>query len=151
MEFDAMKLAKEAHKLQKYGDLYYEVHLSNVVSMVSKLSSSYNLLPYSHWDAVNVAWLHDCLEDQPEYYNNIPNVPDHIHEAIVAISKQDKETRSEYLKRCCENKLAHFVKICDTMSNLECSVIDRNGKRVSKYTKQLAKLIEYWESKYETI
>ena len=151
MEFNAYWLAVEAHKGQKYGSVYYEVHLSNVVNMVKHFISDYNLLPYTVWDAIDVAWLHDCLEDQPEYYNSIPNVPEHIHEAIVAISKQDKETRSEYLKRCCENKLAHFVKICDTMSNLERSVMDKNSKRVSKYTKQLAKLIEYWENKYGTL
>lgn len=149
MEFNAWWRADEAHEGQKYGEDDYILHLEAVTEMVCKLTHDYKWDGYVWKDALDVAWLHDCLEDQPEYYNSIPDVPKHIHEAIVAISKQDNETRAEYLKRCCENRLAHFVKICDTMSNLECSVMDKNSKRVSKYTKQLSKLIEYWEEKYD--
>lgn len=149
VEFNAFYHAQEAHEYQKYGDEDYMFHLENVSDMVCELGHDYKWEGYIFKDALDVAWLHDCLEDQPEYYNSIPNVPEHIHEAIVAISKQDDETRSEYLDRCCENRLAHFIKICDTMSNLKCSVESIDSRRVNKYTKQLAKLIEVWEDKYE--
>ena len=93
--------------------------------------------------------LHDVLEDSSfteadlrERLKGYDRLDD-LMEALDAITKRPGESRDDYLHRCCANPFAWKVKIADTLSNLECSVISGKKRRIMKYTTQIQKLYSF--------
>ena len=145
----AWQIATEAHKGQLYGSKPYIEHIgkvrSKVLTLIADKSPEYKDLHMSLLD--DIACLHDVLEDsdftvkQIESRLTCDNWDIHvIIDALEAITKRKGESRSEYIKRCSFNPLAWLVKVADTLSNLECSIISCEPQRVFKYTKQLNRL-----------
>ena len=136
---DVRKLVIKGHKGQKYGEYDYYWHLVSVADKVRFLYGNDKDLS----KLVELAWCHDLLEDNPDFYNeNVkPLLPKSMHESVEAISKRIEETRSEYLDRCVKNEYARKVKIADTMSNLEMSVKSNDIRRVRKYSKQIKEIM----------
>ena len=137
---NVVDLVVKGHSGQNYGNIPYFYHLKNVEDMVRFLYQfeAENVI----CKLVELAWLHDILEDKPKFYQEFIKhlLPLQLQEAVEAISKKDNETRNEYIRRCRKNEYALKVKIADTMSNLEHSVKDGNIRRINKYTRQLEKL-----------
>lgn len=148
---EAFKIACDAHTGQFYGDEDYIEHIVRV------RDKALTLIDYSDSDREiigDLACLHDVLEDSdftPEMvrerlgsdYQEIERLID----ALQAITKQEGENRESYIIRCSENSLAWFVKVADTLSNLECSVISGETHRVFKYTKQINRLYAWKKNK----
>lgn len=135
-------LVVKGHEGQNYGNAPYTYHLQNVENLVRFLFQFENKEDTAK--LVELAWLHDILEDKPKFYHEYVKhlLPLELQEAVEAISKRKGETREEYILRCKKNPYARKVKIADTMSNLEHSIKDGNIKRIRKYTKQLESLYE---------
>ncbi|MEF1336398.1 hypothetical protein REH81_06340 [Vibrio rotiferianus] len=143
---EVQDISKEAHAGQKYGDKdYFSAHIESVSDKVAFLyedDDDYEIID-------NLSYLHDVREDShfTEYdirarlkgYDRL----DELMEALDAITKRPGESRDDYLKRCCANSIAWKVKVADTMSNLECSVISNEKRRIIKYTTQIQKLYSF--------
>lgn len=143
----------EGHKNDKYGDQSYIIHILQVVANIDMLIMKFEM--YSDLEELNnlrkLGYLHDLLEDHPEFYKEeiLPNIEESLHKSVEAISKREGEPINQYLKRCMEDKNAHYVKICDTMANLKVSVDGADFKRIEKYSTQLNKLLKGWSENYE--
>lgn len=149
-----MKLAKAlayyAHDDQMYGEFNYADQ--HVVDVVIRVDQHTKLCDYEFREqCLIVAWLHDVAEDSEITINTIEDLFGCvIADSVWAISKTclildgcgipyrtSKPKYKDYIKRVKENDIAHIVKICDTMSNLEFSKTNGDYKRIEKYTNQL--------------
>lgn len=91
---------------------------------------------------VAVAWLHDVLEDTDTTFKElVDEFGLAIATAVQAITKNDDLSYEAYMVNCCENAIAHIVKICDTLFNLNESFKSLNKKGMYKYPTQLAILV----------
>lgn len=132
----ASRLAHIAYEGQMYGARPYTAHLQAVVDSVSS----------AHWGAhhICVAWLHDILEDTPVTVSGLRGgFPEVVVDAVVALTKVDGESYSEYIEKVAANPVALVVKIHDTLCNLTESVKGGSWGRVKKYSKQLTLLADY--------
>lgn len=96
-----------------------------------------------------VAWLHDLLEDKPDWNAERlkqEGFSDEVVEAVVAITKVRKDRYKKYLKRVKENPLARDVKLMDLKDNMDLSRIpnpnEKDFMRVEKYQKAYQFLID---------
>lgn len=135
-------IAVGAHGDQKYGGRPYKYHLQMVVDMVNHLYPESPRLE----ELVQVAWLHDVLEDTDTVPGDLLDVgfSNAVVTAVTALSKleSDKCNLTEYYNRVATHKLAMKVKIADTLANLTQSTKEGSVKRVIKYSNQLAILHE---------
>lgn len=132
----AEQISKIAHKDQKYGKYdYWDYHICAVEEKTRELFDS-------DFDLWIVAQLHDVLEDSDgfdaEYLYKV--FGGEITDAVIAITKDENESRNQYVERVKQNELALKVKICDTLCNLEESLKIQDSKRIIRYSEQLAKL-----------
>lgn len=144
----AVKLAVEAHKDQKYGDVPYIIHLYEVDRMVIHAYADKNRShcdPYSkepgdEMDCLRaVAYLHDIIEDTPTSFDDLKlaGICEKVSQAVLYITKTEGETYKDYISGVKSNELARKVKLCDTSANLMNSIKDGNVKRINKYSKQI--------------
>lgn len=86
-----------------------------------------------------VAVLHDILEDTPtttdELY--VLSFPTHLIEAIVALTKQQGESRIQAAQRTVQNPIARIVKLADLTDNMDLSRIQsptmKDFERLKQY------------------
>lgn len=81
-------------------------------------------------DAKVVGYLHDVVEDTHITADDLrESFPDHIVEAVVAISQLPNERRLDYYARVKENSLAHEVKLADIADNMSPARMARLDRR----------------------
>lgn len=125
-------IAQKFHAGQKYGEFDYIVHIDQVRASVK------NHFPGDERLLV-VANLHDILEDTAMTEEVLRHLFDKdIVDAVVAITHQKVESRTDYLTRVRGNTLSHKVKMCDSLTNLHNSMKRNDMKRVKKYGEYLA-------------
>lgn len=127
----AEAIAGEFHATQRYGSRSYMYHLHSVALSLGDTSIAHKA----------VAYLHDILEDtdcDEEFLRE--KFSEEIVDAVVAITKVQGEDYFHYLQRVINNKIAHTVKIHDTLCNLTESVKTEQWRRVDKYANQLSLL-----------
>lgn len=128
-------LALQFHAGQTYGIHNYSYHLTAVVDSVNRENSTDDRLTI-------IAWLHDILEDTLCKEDTLRNLFDNdIVDAVVALTRNSDESKSDYITRVKKNELARFVKKHDTMCNLTESFYRGDNRRIKKYTAQLSELI----------
>lgn len=152
----AKALAYYAHDGQMYGEFnYVDQHVVDVVNRVDQHTKLCG--DEFREQCLIVAWLHDVAEDSQITINTIEDLFGYvIADSVWAISKTclitegedgipyrtSKPKYKDYIKRVKEDDIAHIVKICDTMSNLEFSKTNKDYKRIEKYANQLELLVE---------
>lgn len=115
-----------------YGFILYQDALSDMFSFhkgqVDKCGEPYYLHPLriaAHFQELNdadgaiVGLCHDLPEDtccSLEYLDN--RYPEHIVDAIDAITRRKNETYKQYIRRCIKNPIARRVKKQDILDNL---------------------------------
>lgn len=120
----ARNMAKERHRGQKDkgGNDYFECHIAKVADLVRKLFGGGYLTV--------IAYLHDILEDttttEKELRNNFPT---EVVDAVVALTRVNGETYSDYIQRVKKNDLAVKVKTIDIMQNMDL-------KRIPNFSKE---------------
>jgi len=127
----AKQLAKEYHKGQvdKAGVDYFSGHITSVVNGVNTVEEK------------TVAYLHDTAEDTKLTYVDLMvlDFSDRIVNAVIALTKDKKESYKDYLKRVKSNELATAVKLSDLTNNMDLSrlkeVTEVDKKRLEKYKK----------------
>lgn len=130
----AVMLAHKYHAGQKYGDSDYTYHLDQVTYTVQDIFPGDERL-------LTIAQLHDILEDTVCTKELLYSLLDKdVVDAVIAITKDDEETREEYLLKVKSNELARKVKIADAYCNLSESMKRGHMKRIKKYGETLAML-----------
>lgn len=94
-----------------------------------------------------VALLHDVLEDTFVTEDTLRNLfGDRICNAVVCLTRKEKESYEDYILRIRENTLAAKVKIQDLKHNMDLKrlseITERDLKRVEKYRKAADSLKE---------
>jgi len=134
----ACDLAAEYHEGQTYFDegSYYLDHLLPVATSATRFAQ-----PWLHpLDVQTVGVLHDILEDTECTADVLldKGIPAYLVEAVILLTKPEgRYIRKEYITNLMLNPLAHCVKIADSHFNLTQSLIERNYRRVKKYTENL--------------
>ena len=127
----AKQLAKEYHKGQvdKAGIDYFSGHITSVVNGVDTIEEK------------TVAYLHDTAEDTKLTYVDLMvlDFSDRVINAVIALTKDKKESYKDYLKRVKKNELARAVKLSDLTNNMDLSrlkeITEVDKKRLEKYKK----------------
>lgn len=131
----AMLFAREKHKEQKYGNKdYFLYHVCSVAdSLDNSLTGMYHY--NTHKDEILItAYLHDVVEDTNTTIEEIEHVfGSSIAKYVYLLTKQQNETRVEYLSRVCESPIATLVKLHDSTCNATQSLSDGDLQRFSKY------------------
>jgi (p)ppGpp synthase/HD superfamily hydrolase len=144
--------AAEHHGQQKMpGDLPYIVHLSNVameVFMAHKEEPNFNIEL-----AIQLALLHDVLEDTPLSFKELEDVFDGVvATGVLALTKNasldKKDQMDDSLNRISEqdNEVA-IVKLCDRITNLQQPPVKWNKEKIKKYQLQAITIAQALEGK----
>jgi len=134
----ACDLAAEYHEGQQYhedGNGYYLDHLLPVATSATRFAQ-----PWLHpLDVQTVGVLHDILEDTECTADVLldKGIPAYLVEAVILLTKSSTTNRRDYITNLMLNPLSHCVKIADSHFNLTQSLIERNYRRVKKYTENL--------------
>lgn len=127
-------LATKFHAGQMYGEWPYTTHIAHVRGSVGSHFPGDERLKI-------IANLHDILEDTSMTEPVLRALfDDDIVDAVVALTKLENESRSDYLFRVKSNPLALKVKLCDSLSNLHHSMKRNDMRRVRKYAEYIAYL-----------
>lgn len=128
----ALRIAVNAHFGQKdKARKPYIFHPLRVMNNVSTL------------DEKVVAVLHDVIEDTAITADDLlkEGIPAYLVEAIVCLSKNEKETYEEFIRRVSWNEIAVNVKIADIKDNLDVSrlssIVEQDIDRLKRYLKAL--------------
>ena len=146
----AEMVAEVCHCNQVYGKgdsvVPYIKHVGVVVRQVVELFGC-------HPRIQDVAWLHDVLEDGDIEVYNPENLLHYfcptIVDAVKLLSKNYSDSYDSYIRGLLDDRdqgdgLAWKVKVADTLSNLEASVLSDEPRRINKYSRQL-ELLYYME------
>lgn len=123
----------------------YSYHLE----MVAKYAAKYdNLLAAPHRaTAVAGAYVHDCIEDARQTYNDVVKATNvEVAEIAYRLTNEKGRTRKDranaaYYQGIRENWVARFVKICDRLANVEYSA-NRESRMLSVYRLEFADFYE---------
>lgn len=122
----AEEIARKVHEGQKRrdGSPYIE-HPKAVACMVGDNPAYYE---------VQVAWLHDVLEDTPLTTKDLSEdgIDLIVIQAVRCLTKENGEPYEEYLKRVKGNPYAKMVKIADMLHNLSDSPSKNQVKRYAE-------------------
>lgn len=127
----ARQLSKVYHRKQvdKGGVDYFSGHITSVVNGVDTIEEK------------TVAYLHDTAEDTKLTYVDLMvlDFSDRVINAVIALTKDKKESYKDYLKRVKANELARAVKLSDLTNNMDLSrlkqITEVDKKRLEKYKK----------------
>ena len=127
----ARQLSKAYHRKQvdKGGVDYFSGHITSVVNGVDTIEEK------------TVAYLHDTAEDTKLTYVDLMvlDFSDRVINAVIALTKNKKESYEDYLKRVKANELARAVKLSDLTNNMDLSrlkeITEVDQKRLEKYKK----------------
>lgn len=132
----AAVLASKAHEGQvdKNGE-HYILHSSRVAGLVRGAGAV----------AVAVAWLHDVIEDAPEYEAEVRTLGAEVYEAVLALTHSKHESNVDYINRVKANPLARVVKLADIADNSDEARLSllptETAERLrAKYARALAQL-----------
>lgn len=109
----AIKLAGEAHLNDQWGDYPYMVHLALVASELRELEPGNIQLECA-------GWLHDVIEDHPEYRERIAEEFPELLKSLLIDSRKEGETYDEYLTALIDSHdpMAIKVKWADMKVNM---------------------------------
>ena len=105
----ARALATEAHASQrdKAGRPYIE-HVARVAAAIHDDDA-----------AKAAAWLHDVVEDCPQFADRVRDFPQPIHDAVTLLSRQSAPDAAHYYANIRQHPLALKVKLADIADNAD--------------------------------
>ncbi len=111
---DAVRLAARGHRNDLWGENPYMVHLALVAQKVQSF-------PGAGEHTVIVAWLHDLLEDHPEYEGEIQELFPQQWSTLRLLARERNTRYLDYIRAIIdsEDEDAKLVKRADLLVNLE--------------------------------
>lgn len=148
------KIREQAIKLhgeQKYGDLPYEVHLYNVINVLSR----YIEINYSNFNLFASGWLHDILEDtEISHELFIKKFGNPVYEIVWALTDEEgkdyNERKEKMYKKLIHNQDAIIVKLADRIANIEFSYLNFNQEKLHKYYYQNERFLDILNNNVKT-
>lgn len=147
---EAIKFATSRHlqKDQKVKgtDLPYVVHLSNVAMEV--FMAALNSGPFDLDYAVQVALLHDTIEDTDTSYEEIEERFGHeIAEGVMALTKdetlpKEEQTRENVTRIVKMRREVWLVKLADRITNLQPPPADWTALKIANYREESRIILE---------
>lgn len=133
----AILLASEAHKDDKWGNYPYMTHLALAADNVAAMNASYSY--YAVDDVIAAAWLHDVIEDHPEFEDRVREEFSTIYESLLLVARDRNDSYSEFIQKIIDScdEVALMVKIADMRSNMNNNPPDR---LLQRYQKNITKL-----------
>lgn len=117
----------------------YDFHLMMVVEEAKKFLY---LIPQDKQETVLAAcWVHDCVEDCRQTYNDVRNATTtEVAEIAYALTNEKGKNRKErandkYYTGIRNTPYATFVKLCDRIANVKYS-FSQNGRMLELYRKE---------------
>lgn len=133
----ATKIAQEAHRGQwDRNGMPYILHPIRVMNAGKS------------WEEKMVGILHDVVEDSEYTIQDLANenFPEHILQAVDAMTKKENQSYQEYLDTLKKNALAVRVKLNDLTDNMDIRRLndlrDEDVMRLRKYLKAYNELID---------
>lgn len=117
----AILLASEAHANDAWGDKPYMAHLALASDNVVQIMNAAGFVnSYEYEDMVQAAWLHDVIEDHPEFENRVREEFPKIYESLLLVARDRDDTYAEFIQKIIDSndEVALVVKIADMRSNL---------------------------------
>lgn len=139
IKFAARKHA-EKNQLIPGTNLPYVVHLSNVTMEI--LIAAQNTQKFDSGFAIQVALLHDILEDTETTFEEVANeFGKEVAQAVLALTKDSKlpkeERMEDSLKRIKElSNEVWAVKLADRITNLQAPPVHWTFDKITEYQKQ---------------
>jgi (p)ppGpp synthase/HD superfamily hydrolase len=132
----AIKLAARAHGDDKWGEYPYMVHLALVANEVRSIAPQWPILEAA-------AWLHDVIEDHPEYTDEIRRDFPEIFPIIRAVSRSEDESYDNFIQRILDSYVssAIMLKLADMRVNLGNNPRGNLRKRYEKHIVTLEKRV----------
>lgn len=156
----SVKFAETKHNETNhlYDGKPYLVHLMAVYFKAAKYIDRYRRCRITTVDQFDnmfsVAFLHDTIEDCRITYNDLKKeFNEEIAEAVYALSNykgrsREERANSQYYTDVRGNEIAHFIKICDRLANIEYSK-STGSRMLEVYRKEYDKFFTYlYESEY---
>lgn len=131
----AIKLAGRAHADDKWGESPYMVHLALVANEARSIAPDFPILEAA-------AWLHDVIEDHPEYTDEVRRDFPEIFPIVLAVSRVQGETYDEFIQRILDSYEddSIMLKLADMRVNLgNLAGSSKTGLR-SRYEKHIDSL-----------
>jgi (p)ppGpp synthase/HD superfamily hydrolase len=144
----AAKFAGEAHRFQRVPGTRanYLLHLSNVAMEV--LVAYYETQDFDVNIAVQIALLHDTIEDTFVTYGKIESIfGKDVAEGVQALSKNKKLPKEKRIKDSMERililpKETAIVKLADRITNLQKPPAKWSGEKIKKYRLSALEILE---------
>lgn len=117
----AILLAADAHKDDQWGNQPYFVHLALAAdNAVQILREAGETSVYDQEDAVAAAWLHDVIEDHPEFEPRVREEFPQLVESLLLVARDRNDTYAEFIQKIIDSgdETALIVKIADMRSNM---------------------------------
>jgi (p)ppGpp synthase/HD superfamily hydrolase len=132
----AIKLAARAHAEDKWGELPYMVHLGLVANEIRTIAPEWPILEAA-------AWLHDVIEDHPEYTDEVIRDFPEIFPIIRTVSRVQGETYDDFIQRILDSYEddAIMLKLADMRVNLGNGPRGSLRNRYEKHIKTLEKRV----------
>jgi (p)ppGpp synthase/HD superfamily hydrolase len=135
----AKEIAIEAHKGQTRwnGDDYFEAHVQKVADFV-KENFSDEVYETEAELMIAAAFLHDTLEDNPEYTPSVlrsRGVSQEVIDLVLILTKRKGESYFDFIMRINHSgdELAKMIKIADISCNMADT--DEKEKKSARYAK----------------
>lgn len=130
---EAILLAYEIHKDEKYGNKPYISHLQDVYNLAVR----YQLYEY----AQVAAWLHDSIESNPDMVEKVSTSvsADALKIILLVTDNQGANRRDRkkgVLARTATDSMAVALKLCDLVSNVCRSMEVNDRKKLEMYIKE---------------
>lgn len=115
----AKQFALNVHANDLWGTAPYSTHLALVVDAARKLTDNNKSVNVER--VTDISWLHDCLEDHPEFDYEIRNQFKQYTDTLSLLTRKHGETYVDYIQRIydSENPEAVIVKVADLSANEE--------------------------------
>lgn len=124
----------------RYGDEPYEVHLQMVFAVAVRYQ--HLLPPELRETAMAACWVHDCIEDARQTYNDVAKATSaEVADIAYALTNEKGKTRAErandkYYQGIRElGDVAIFVKLCDRIANVR-NCIGTGSSMLQKYANE---------------
>lgn len=138
----ALMFATVKHRGQKYGEMDYINHLSEVSAAVVGLMMMGEEYPNAAGALAVVGILHDILEDTETTYEELVGLFGvEISDVVECLTKLEDEDYDQYMSRLLSNPSAVVVKTADSSINLIHSINDKNESRCVRYRSNLNLLV----------
>lgn len=149
----ARDYAVKKHNSQRYGSYPYEVHLTNVVSILLHFGAQLQ----KNTDLFSAAWLHDVIEDTDADKAWITsNCGEDVREIVELVSniknpsKTKLENKEITFENIATNQNAIIVKLADRIANVEFSLLHGNIEMIKKYKDEQSLIRDLISHKIET-